>query len=239
LGALCFGTTAGSWAAKLSSRQTTLFFSGYTWTVKSSAGIVGPGPNYFSDSSDNVWVDAAGQLHLRITFANGHWNCAEVVNSQSLGYGTYTFRLANSSAAVLDPNATLGLFTWSDQPQYLNREIDIEFARWANAADPTTGQYVVQPYDAPGHLRRITQVPLAPATASFTWRKGSVSFTSPGSDTPAWTYNGSDVPRAGGENARMNLWLFHGQPPTDGLPVEVVVKSFTFAPLHGPASTNG
>ncbi|HVM50372.1 MAG TPA: hypothetical protein VMU04_20255, partial [Candidatus Acidoferrum sp.] len=42
-------------------------FSGYDWWVKSSTGTVGPGPNYFSDSTNNLWVDTVGQLHLRIT----------------------------------------------------------------------------------------------------------------------------------------------------------------------------
>lgn len=34
-----------------------LLFSGYEWLVKSSVITVGPGPNYFSDSDENVWVD--------------------------------------------------------------------------------------------------------------------------------------------------------------------------------------
>jgi hypothetical protein len=35
--------------------------------MKSSTGQVGPGPNYFSDSTNNVWLDGMGQLRLRIT----------------------------------------------------------------------------------------------------------------------------------------------------------------------------
>src|SRR5574341_1745935 len=35
-------------------------FSGYMWNVKKSNGRVGPGPNYFSDSTQNVWVDLSG-----------------------------------------------------------------------------------------------------------------------------------------------------------------------------------
>lgn len=30
-------------------------FAGYQWFVKSSATPVGPGPNYFSDTTNNVW----------------------------------------------------------------------------------------------------------------------------------------------------------------------------------------
>jgi hypothetical protein len=43
-------------------------WSGYEWTVRSSDGAAqGPGPNIFSDSRDNVFVDSKGDLHLRIT----------------------------------------------------------------------------------------------------------------------------------------------------------------------------
>ncbi len=41
--------------------------------MKASPGLVGPGPNVFSDSPENVWVDAAGQLHMRITARDGQW----------------------------------------------------------------------------------------------------------------------------------------------------------------------
>jgi hypothetical protein len=208
----------------------TISFSGYTWTVKSSSGKVGPGPNYFSSSADNVQVDSVDRLHLRVTYVNGRWYCAEVVNTQSLGYGTYSFTL-DSPVDALDPSVTLGLFTWSDRPQYAHRELDIEFARWGNAADPTNGQYVVQPYDSPGHLTRITQSGAATSTQSFTWSRSSVAFSSPSATPSSWVFSGSGVPLAGGEHAHMNLWLFQGQAPTDGQEVEVVVKAFSFTPL--------
>jgi len=44
------------------------------------------------------------------------------------------------------------------------------------------------------------------------------------------SYLGSDVPRPGGENVRLNLWLSGGAPPTDGQEVEVIADSFAFAP---------
>jgi hypothetical protein len=35
---------------------------------------------------------------------------------------------------------------------------------------------------------------------------------------------------AGSFPVRLNLWLFNGAAPTSGLPTEVVVESFAFAP---------
>jgi hypothetical protein len=44
---------------------------------------------------------AAGQLKLRIApDASGKWTNAEVVSHQSLGYGTYSWRIARNAAQV-------------------------------------------------------------------------------------------------------------------------------------------
>src|SRR5690348_11190411 len=104
----------------------TISFSGYQWQVKSSRGKTGPGPNVFSSSNQNVWVDGQGRLHLAITHSGNRWYCAEVLATQSLGYGTYTFTL-DSSVGALDPNVILGLFTWSNDPSFAHRELDVEF----------------------------------------------------------------------------------------------------------------
>ena len=207
----------------------TVSFSDFTWAVKSSHGKVGPGPNDFSSSSQNVWVDGQGRLHLAITRSRNRWYCAEVLATRSFGYGTYTFTL-DSPVDALDPNVTLGLFTWSDNPAYAHRELDVEYARWGNASDPTNGQYVVQPYDASGHLRRITQQAVSSSTVSFDWQAGSVAFSSSNAAPAAWTYTGSDVPVPGDEVPHLNLWLYRGSAPANGQPVEIVVRSFTFTP---------
>jgi len=209
---------------------TTVAFSGYSWAVKSSTGLVGPGPNVFSSSTENVWVDADGQLHLRITSRDGRWLSAEVFLDHSLGYGTYKFTIA-SPVGALDPNAVLGLFTWNDDPAYNHRELDVEFARWGNAGDPTNAQYVVQPYDRVGNLTRFVEPLSAPSVHAFTWGAKGVNFASTdatGHTIANWRYTGSNVPRAGGERTHINLWLNRGLAPANGAEVEVVLSRFTF-----------
>jgi hypothetical protein len=218
-------------------------FSGYDWWVKSSTEPVGPGPNYFSDSTNNVWLDGLGQLHLRITNRSNQWQCAELVSARTFGYGSYRFQLA-SPADNINPSAVLGLFTWSDDGAYANREIDIECSRWANAADPSNAQFVVQPYDINGHLTRFT-VPAGQtnATLFFTWETNRVTFQSqrgafspnpsPANVVSNWTST-LTVPPTGDENVRLNLWLFQGAAPTDGQEVEVIISSFQFVPLGTP-----
>jgi hypothetical protein len=217
-----------------------LSFSDYLWRVKSSSGQVGPGPNYFSDSTNNLWLDAQGQLHLRITNRSNQWQCAELVSARTFGYGSYRIEL-NSRVDNLDPNVVLGLFTWSDDPAYSYREIDIECSRWGNAGDLNNAQYVVQPYDAAGHLARFA-VPagLTNSTLSFTWETNRVRYQSQrGSYSPDpapadvitnWTYT-LTPPKTGDENFRFNLWLNKGNAPADNKEIEVIIKRFEFVPL--------
>jgi hypothetical protein len=235
--------TAAAVTTRASLGMRWLSFSGYDWWVKTSTGQVGPGPNYFSDSTNNVWMDGLDQLHLRITNRSNQWQCAELVSARTFGYGSYRFELA-SPVDNLNPSAVLGLFTWSDDPAYTDREIDIECSRWGNASDPTSAQYVVQPYDLSGHLIRIVLPPnQTNSTHYFTWETNRVSHESlrgayspnpaPANIISNWTYALS-VPHTGDENIRCNLWLFNGTPPTDSHEVEVIIKSFQFVPLGTP-----
>ena len=73
---------------------------------------------------------------------------------------------------------------------------------------------------------------------SFLWKADSILFRSwrgsdaepagPGDILQQATLT-QDVPRPGGENARMNLWLFNGRAPAVET-VEVIVKRFEFVP---------
>jgi protoheme IX farnesyltransferase len=206
-------------------------WSGATWQVKTSNAPVGPGPNVFAKA--NVSVDAAG-LHLKVQQdGSGRWTTAEVIGPTSYGYGTYTF-VTGSTVGSLDPNVTLGLFTWSDRAPYAHREIDVEVAKWADAGDPTNAQFVVQPYGSPNHLSRFATGPAARIAFVFRWTPGKVEFSSrdvtSGAPIASYTYTGTDVPKPGDERVHLNLWLYTGAPPTNGLPAEVIVESFAFSP---------
>jgi hypothetical protein len=220
-------------------------FSGYDWWVKASPGLVGPGPNYFSDSTNNVWLDNQARLHVRITNRSNQWQCAEVVTGRTFGYGSYRFEL-ESAVNDLNPSVVLGLFTWSDDPAYTHREIDVECGRWANPGDANNAQFVLQPWDWPNHLVRYpVPAALTNSTHCFDWETNRISYRalrgSYSPDPPAtnvistWVFaNAVDVPQTGDENVRINLWLFNGDPPTSGQDVEFIVKSFQFVPLGAP-----
>lgn len=217
----------------------TITFAGRAWRVKACAQPLGPGPNRFSDRPEDVWVDAQGRLHLRLSQQNGVWRSAEVISTEPFSYGTYTFTLA-SRVDQLDPNAVLGLFTWEDAtPQHNYREMDIEFSRWGVPSD-SNAQFVVQPWNRAGNRHRFNIALLGDrSTHAFSWRGDAIAFGSyqDGDAAPAnlietWTYTGPDVPPAGNGNVRINLWLLNGWAPTDGQPEEVIIESFTFTPLQ-------
>ena len=140
-------TRAVSFPHVLVNRARTIQFSGSTWEVKASTiGVTGPGPNYFSYDESDVFVDAQGRLHLRISYHDGRWWSTEVINADPLAYGTYTFTLA-SRVDQLDPWPVVGLFTWdTGAPQVAYREIDIEHSRWGQPANDNA-QFVIQPWD--------------------------------------------------------------------------------------------
>jgi len=216
-------------------------FSGFKWKIKASDTKVGPGPNFFSDKEEDIWLDEAGQLHMKISQRDGEWYCTEVINENSLGYGKYIFKLSNRVDQI-DKNVVLGLFTWDDSaPEYHYREIDIEFARWEKATNENA-QYVIQPWDTPGNMIRFNMdLNNNNSTHFFIWQEDSIVFQSVygHSESPtnddylikSWIYKGDDIPPTGNENVRVNLWLSHGNPPSDGKDVEVIVKSFEFIPL--------
>jgi hypothetical protein len=234
----------------------TLEFSGYTWAVKESPLPVGPGQNVFSDRSEDVFVDEDG-LHLRVAFHDARWWSTEVILLDHLGYGTYAVQ-TDSELDDLDVHVTFGMFTWDSYgdeetvPGGAHREIDFEDSRWTNAADPTNAQMVVQPFTAPGNLRRYTIPDLSvdsALTRFFTWQADSIEFVAlAGHHTPAgsawmdvideYLYlhdpPSRHVPMAGREYFRLNLWLNNqevgggGPPqPAGGAPVEVLITDVT------------
>jgi hypothetical protein len=152
-------------------------FAGRVWQVKVTGDCVwGPGPNHFS--RDNAWVDAQGRLHLKISYVNGAWRCAEIISSESLGYGTYTFRFDSGVNGLPNP-IVVGVFTYSHDPEYAHREIDVEFSNGAVVGAPKNWQFVVQPYTENDHRYRFSAPDnMASSTHVITWSPGIASFKS-------------------------------------------------------------
>jgi hypothetical protein len=207
----------------------TIQFSGIIWDVKSGSNL-GPGPNYWSSNSQNVWVDTNGYLHMKIRNVNGIWYCSELTTQKSFGYGEYSVCVEGNLESY-DKNTVLGIFTYETD----TREIDIEFSRWANMSNPA-GWYTVQPVRSTSQRSFALNLKSNLSTHKFTWASNAINFQSYNGTSVSdeslienWTYSGSQNPPAGNELFHLNFWLFQGRAPSNGLDAEVVIRSVTIA----------
>ncbi|MBC22623.1 MAG: hypothetical protein CMJ32_01735 [Phycisphaerae bacterium] len=228
----------------------TLEFAGYTWRVKGN-GWYGPGPNNFSDSPANVYVDEQGRLHIGIRRVGNAWFCSEITLEDPLGYGDYIFKTAGELEKI-DPNIVLGLFIWEYQPCYdgiyysnVANEFDIEFSRWT---DPNgdTSQFVAQPWSTQGNIFKFT-MNLGRSdyltSHAFRWKPhvvecrswyGHDDQESPSNTIQTWDYLGPDNPYPGEPRVHINAWLINTLPPTDNKDFEVIISDFKFIPMDQP-----
>ncbi|MBD3217858.1 MAG: hypothetical protein GF310_06225 [candidate division Zixibacteria bacterium] len=204
-------------------------WSNYRWRIK-KGDLLGPGPNYFSDDTVNVWIDQDKRLHLKIDYRDDIWYCSEVVLDHSLGYGLYTFKV-DSRVDNLDYNTIFAGFIY----ETINEEFDIEFSQ--RLAAPFNALYVAQPWYTPGNIEFFNMPNSSQTSHSFEWRSDRIICNSWNghSDTPTgstlihtWTYTGEDIPIPGGERMIFNLYLFGGEVPVQGLEDEAIITSFQY-----------
>jgi hypothetical protein len=208
-----------------------LQFSGYEWRVRNAPSNRG-GHNLYD--SGNAWVDASGALHLRITKVDDKWTCAEVSLNRSMGYGTYSFTVRDTSQLELPAAFAMFTFDYAGADQNY-REVNIEISRWGDPASHNA-QYVIQPYYVPTNVARFT-APAGVLTHSFRWEPGRVSFKTvrgAGVDGRARAVAEevftSGIPSPGIEATRMALYIFVSSklPLQNG--AEVVIEKFEYLP---------
>lgn len=214
-------------------------FGGLQWQARTQ-GLSGPGPNVWSSCNASLEPDG---LHLRIDRIGGVWTSAEVSTTDVVGYGRIEMEVA-SRVNTLDPNVVLGLFTYPGGGLDGLHEIDIELARFGStAANATNLNYAV--YSGSGAKGSLTKCasrwdsPVAASVHRFLWSASAVSFqsfdkTSIVSNTVpyrGWTFVPSGVVTisSGRWPLHLNLWLYAGQPPANGQPLEIVIRRVTYS----------
>lgn len=221
----------------------TVHFAGRTWTVREAASGY-PGPNRWA--SENAWVDSQGRLHLKITRGiDGIWRSAEVRLNESLGFGTYEFKV-DGRIDLLDRNVVLGMFQYPDPstgPDFTH-EIDIEFARWGVEGGPNAFWTV---YPTTTAHRETTQAFSAVLQGSYSTHRfirsrDSVRFqmlhghqNEDQQLAHTWTFaprNANALVSKAAQPVYINLWLFRGQPPSNGAEVEIIITGFRFTPAR-------
>lgn len=216
----------------------TILFSGYRWVAKDSYGKhTGPGNNYFSRSKDNVYLDAEGKLHLRITHRNEKWYCPEVRLIKNLGRGTYYFYL-DPLPQPLDKDIVIGLFLYDrEDTSYFHKEIDIEISQWGKDTSVNT-QYVIQPKEDDAYR---FQTDLSIGTKhTIELNKKRINFKSyygiPDSNDIPLEYSNHVFERdykyvLSTERISINVWLNHTSEPSNLKEFEVIISKFDFKPF--------
>lgn len=236
----------------------TINWSGFLWRVVSTNDTrCSPGPNFFSSGTDNVFVDGAGDLHLKITKRFGKFYCAELFTDEAVGYGDYTFSLS-SRVDNLDKNIVFGIFTWNDIncETNANSELDIEFTRWGDASYPYPLEYSVQPTNGGQETERSVSRPMVQSGNNsihfLSWTQSLVSFSSyqgntnpppPGNLITSWSFNNTNPPKSKEEcnsdpviipdpesntTLSLNLWLDRGSYPSNDQEAEVIIHNIDF-----------
>ncbi|MDH6264966.1 hypothetical protein M2360_000347 [Rhizobium sp. SG_E_25_P2] len=216
-------------------------FSGYDFTIKAGAGL-GPGPNRWAASQ--VKVDGQGRLHLHFSKNDeGRWTAGEIQSVSRFGYGTYEMEFEGDIGGQ-DKNVVFGFFNYpsADVGPDTTNEIDIEFARWADRANKPLNFTVWPANDALNQTGKAFAWPRGVTLSrhTFVWSRKSVEYTSVllNSDgdalkTVSWRYAPTDYQSRIGSKPMsifFNLWGFRGKSPSDGKPVEAIVRKFTFTP---------
>jgi hypothetical protein len=209
-----------------------LKFSGYDWAVRTIASDRGGLNSLYS--GDNAWTEPGGALHLRIRKDGERWSCAEVVLTQSLGYGTYIWTLRD--ATHLEPAAVLSFNTfddWGGEQHF--RELDVELSRWGDAANQYNAQYAIQPFYIPGNLARFS-VPTGTLTYVMHWEPGRASFKTvrgssiSGAPVVSEHVFTSQVPTPGQEHAQMLFYVVGSANSPMRSGNEVIVEKFQYLP---------
>ncbi|MCX6234230.1 MAG: T9SS type A sorting domain-containing protein [Bacteroidetes bacterium] len=218
----------------------TINFCNYTWWVKDAHLPVGPGSNYFSDDTTNVWLDAQDRLHLKIKKQGSNWYCSEVYLVDTLypNSGRFIFYI-EGAIGNLDSNAVLGLFTWDNDLCPYHKEFDIEFS--SNLVDSMqNAQYVIQPWYIQGHRKRWSMpANVDLSTHIIEWHPDSIVFSSfkgfqnyPPLDIyklNSWKYDTNLTLPPNPQNIRINLWLDGGLPTNaNDTAIEVIISKCEF-----------
>ena len=216
---------------------------GHNWAI-TNGGMAGVAPG----SPSNVFVDANGYLHLKITKNGSAWTAAEMFSTDRMGFGTYQWQI-EGNVTNMDKSTVLGLFPYGPADGIGGdgeNEIDIEFSKWDNGCGTCTADFTFYPSTGNGNLGpsvednfHISQ-PSNFVTARIVWTSTSIVATiydglvpvgSTGTVLQTITYTPSSgaaqripqVPLPLG----MNFWSFQSNSASNQ---EVILRNFQYVP---------
>ncbi|HTY90883.1 MAG TPA: hypothetical protein VMC84_06865 [Methanocella sp.] len=211
----------------------TLEWSGYSWIVDDYRGGV--------FTTNNVWVDSEGRLHMKLIYKDGKWNEFNVILKDPIGYGTYSWTVDTDLEDIQDvqdggnPNFIFSGFSYDDSlPDYNYGEIDIEHCKWGNPDLDSNTDWTIHPAN---HLVQYKHITGANNTDTIEWMPDHIKFSVQGPSQPYMEYvfnDHSQIPPASG----YMQWLFYvgevkSHPPPNNIgyyEAEVVIRNFKIVP---------
>ena len=210
----------------------TLHFSGYDWRLRSGMGDADGLPACDYESS-NAWVDEQGYLHLLMGEVAGHYFCAGISLTRTLGYGTYRIVVSDSAHFPLSAMFTMHIRSDRDDPDERSG-FSVELSQWGKTSE-LNAAFVLQPYYIPGNTVRFA-VPPGPRTYVVGWHPGHAIFdsfagasTNPSRKVMNFEFS-SGVPIPSTETVKLDFHDFHHLQNGVHHPVEIVVQKFEYLP---------
>jgi hypothetical protein len=210
-----------------------LNFSGYDWAVRLIDSDKGGMSNLYD--AENAWTDASGALHMQIKKKSSKWSCAEIFLNRSLGYGTYSVTVRDTSH--LEPAANFSMFTfdeWASEQHF--REMDVEVGGPGDAANKNNARYVIQPLYMAGNLFAFA-APSGTLTYLLRWEPGRASFKTfrgrsagGGAQLVSEHEFTSAIPAPGKATIRLIFYAVASEKNPMQKPSEVVVEKFEYLP---------
>jgi hypothetical protein len=172
---------------------------------------------------------------MKIKKKAGMWSCAEIYMNRSLGYGTYSVTVHDTSH--LEPAAAFSMFIFDDSASEQHfREMDIEVGGRRDAANKYNAQYTVQPLFIPGNLFAF-RAPSGVLTYVLRWGPGHADFKTfrgRSADDRARLIAEHDftyaIPGPGNAVPRLIFFVVASDKDPMQKPSEVVVEKFEYLP---------
>jgi len=209
-----------------------LKFSGYDCSVRTIESDKGGMSNRYDP--ENAWTDSSGALHMRITKESGRWSCAEIFLNRSLGYGTYSVTVRDTSR--LEPAAVFSMFTFDESASEEHfREMDAVVGG-RDAVNRNNAHYEIQPLYIPGNLFTFS-APAGALTFVLHWESGHATFktvrarsASTGAQPVSEHEFTSGIPAPGKAIPRLIFYVVPRDKYPMQKPSEVVVEKFEYLP---------
>lgn len=123
-------------------------WSGHAWNM-TNGGMAGNIPA----NPSNIFVDANGYLHLRITSSTNSkgvvsWSGSEMTTQDLMGFGTFQWQIQGNNIYNMDPTIVLGPDLYGPAANIGvdgANELDMEFSKWGTADNSINGDFTFYP----------------------------------------------------------------------------------------------